>query len=750
MPPIDVLTRSYTNTRTGVNLREVVLTKANVNVNQFGKLFTRTVDGQIYAQPLIVTNVAINGQVVPEVVIVATTRNIVYAFDAKDPARCDYLWRTRPAQLGTPTSRTDYQQVPPFHTVAGAADTPAKTKVYRDFTEEVGVTSTPVIDDTRTFLYVVAKSKAGANFFNKLHKLKLATGEDAPGSPVLIEGSVPGTGFRPLGGPAGAVAFNQQWQLNRPGLLLAEGNLYIAFGSQGDDGPYHGWVFAYDAKTLKPKAMHCTTPDWGEGGIWQSGGGLAYADGHVYYVAGNGPKGGTVGVDGATVNREPTDAELRGGSSFGNTVVKLKADTLEVADWFSPTNTRALSQDDMDLCAGPVLPDRTDLVLGFGKDGFIYSCDRNAMGGWDPRASRNLQSQKITAWNIHGTPLYWQPKNLLFLWSEQDACLGYRLNGRTFAFVPGAFSRFRFTLGVNSMPGGMLALSANGDRDGIVWAAHPTDKNANQATVAGTLRALDADNLQNELWNSDHDPQGSDAVGNFAKFCPPVVANGKVYVATFSSALAVYGLLGDVAPMPLGHWSQASVGTGVLGSASESCDRFTVLGAGSDIWDPADAFHFVYQKVGAGAPVTLTALVTGMHDTDPWAKAGVMIRDTLDPRSPHAMVVMTPGKGVAFQHRDAQGGASSNTNLAEITTPHWVRVRRDPVAGRPGQFLLSGFHSSDGVAWQPLGQPVQVGMGGDALAGMAVTSHTVTTDDPNSLVGIEELNVATFERVDLE
>jgi hypothetical protein len=749
--PVDVLTRSYTNQRTGVNLQETTLTKATVNVNHFGKLFTRSVDGQIYAQPLIATDITIKNKTVAEVVFVATTRNFVYAFNAKDPDQCDFLWRS--AQLGSPVPRTDFNLVPRFPTIPNCPDFPGKSKNYLDFTEEIGIVSTPVIDDTKQFLYVVAKSKANGQYFNKLHKLSLATGQDVEGSPVTIGGNVLGKGFHPADSAAGTVPFNPQWHLNRPGLLLALGKIYIAFGSQGDEGPYHGWVFSYDAQTLKPKAVHCTTPDWGEGGIWQSGSGLAFDGSHVYYVAGNGPDAGSdddVKSARNHVNRQPSDAELKSGPFFGNTIVKLNPESLDVVDWFSPADTRELSQGDQDFCSGPVLPEGTTLVLGFDKEGFIHVCDRNNMGHFNRPNNQNIQSQKITQWNIHGTPLYWQPKRLLFLWSEQDACLGYRLGAdNRFTFVAGAFSRFRFAAGVNQMPGAMLALSANGDQNGIVWAAHPTDKNANQATVAGTLRALDADNLQNELWNSDHDPQGSDAVGNFAKFCPPVVANGKVYVATFSRGLVVYGQLGAGEPKPLGPWQQASIGTGVLGSASETCDRFTILGAGRDIWDTADAFHFVYQQVGGGR-TSLTALVSGIQDTNPWAKAGVMLRESLDPQSPHAMVVMTPENGVAFQHRDSHAAASINFNIAGVKLPHWVRIVRDPVPGQAGRFRFTGFHSADGSNWFQVDQPVEFGMAGQHLAGLAVTSHTVTTNDPNSIIGLEELNESTFESVELQ
>jgi hypothetical protein len=760
--PVDWLTRSFNRERAGANLQEMTLTKSSVNVNGFGRLFVRAVDGQMYAQPLVVTGVNINGNVEAEVVIVATTQNFVYAFDAKDPVRCDPLWRT--AQLGTPPVRQDFNNVPGYHSVAGAPDIlPMPPRDYRDFSDELGIVATPVIDDAKTTIYVVAKCKKNGQFFVKLHKLDLATGKDLPGSPVEVGGSVSGTGFASKNGK---IEFNTQWHLPRPGLLLAKGNVYMAFGAIGDEGPYHGWVFSYDANTLQRKAIHCATPNWGAGGIWQSGSGLAFADNYVYYVAGNGPDEKLTG----RIGREPTDAELSSGPGFGNTIVKLDADTLDVVDWYSPTKTRQLSEKDDDLTSGPVLPQGTNLVLGFGKDGMIYACDRNNMGKWHKDGDKNVQAQKIARYHIHGTPVYWPDKKYLFLWSENDRCLQYELKGDTFPPPVRKFSAY--SLGIDlpvptytdktyqRMPGGMLTLSANGGDDGIIWAIHPTDKDANMAVVAGTLRALDADDLGLELWNSDHDPTGTDAVGNFAKFCPPTVANGKVYVATFSRGLAVYGLLPSMPPPTLGMWKQATIGTGVLGSASESCDRYTVLGAGRDIWDNADAFHFVYKDVAPGGTLTVTGLVVGMDNTNVWAKAGLMIRDTLDPDSPHAMIALTPGNGAVFQYRLAKGGKSFDAErspavgpppgpAAQVAAPRWLQLIREPVAGQSGQFRFTARHSPDRMNWTVIGSPAAVPLGNSQKAGMAVTSHTSPGPTPHDIGGPEELNLARFDQVDI-
>jgi hypothetical protein len=226
-----------------------------------------------------------------------------------------------------------------------------------------------------------------------------------------------------------------------------------------------------------------------------------------------------------------------------------------------------------------------------------------------------------------------------------------------------------------------------------------------------------------------------------------VVANGKVYLATFSNSLIVYGLLGDQPHHPLGPWQQASVGTGVLGSASESCERYTILGGGRDIWDTADAFHFIYQSVTAGGTITLTARVLGVQDTDPWAKAGLMFRASLDVDAPNALVALTPGNGVTFQERRSKGAASFASFTTGLGAPRWLRLIADPVPGQPGQFRFSASHSTDGVTWTAVGTVVEFALGANApLVGLAVCSHTVTSADPID-VGLEELNLSTFDHV---
>jgi regulation of enolase protein 1 (concanavalin A-like superfamily) len=147
-----------------------------------------------------------------------------------------------------------------------------------------------------------------------------------------------------------------------------------------------------------------------------------------------------------------------------------------------------------------------------------------------------------------------------------------------------------------------------------------------------------------------------------------------------------------------------------------SAGTFTVNGAGADIWDVADQFHFVYQPLSGNA--TVVAHVTSVQNTDPWAKAGVMIRETLLPGSTHAMMVVTSGNGLAFQRRLTTGAASLHTPGAVAAAPYWVKVVRN------GN-VFTGYQSTDGVNWIQV-DTATISMANTVYVGLVVTSH----DDP--------------------
>ena len=497
---VHVLTNRYNNARSGANMAEKLLNTDNVAVKTFGKLFTRTVDGDLYAQPLVVSNVVV-GEKARNVVYLATARNWVYAYDADDPDACLPLWSRN---LGQPIPRDDIFEN------------------YLNFASYIGVTSTPVIEldgQGGGTMYVVYKvrtvTQAGKTFTYFLHALDIITGENRAGAnnPSVI-------GATATKSDGTTIVFDSKWHLNRPGLLLSGGVIYLAFGSHGDVGNFYGWIMAYDRQSLKQLASYNTAPDWGQGGVWQSGTGLAAdADGYVYTVVGNGERPSS----NAKMNPPILPPEEIRAPVYGNSILKMKLTqdggkaALTVVDWFTASDTMNLNEFDNDFVGGPVLFDvppvegsSGHLILGGGKDGKIYLGDRNFLGKWTPKDNASvLQAEELCSFHVHGAPVVWENSKgelVAFVWSEKDFLRALRFNGKTFDKTPLSTSAYGFPQDELRMPGGILTLSSDGDRDGtaIVWASHPTDDDGMNQTVLGTLRAFDARNLNNERLDQRH------------------------------------------------------------------------------------------------------------------------------------------------------------------------------------------------------------------------------------------------------
>jgi hypothetical protein len=557
---VSVLTHHGDNARSGANLNEATLAVSNVNNQHFGKLAYRVVDGNIYAQPLIVSGAkAVNRQNPTNLAIIATEHNSVYAFDANDVnqnSTTAQVWHTGPDVLGTHIDSYALYSEP-------ALNLPMCT----DITLEIGITGTPAIQITNAqspsegVVFVAAKSKTGTAYQYKLFALNLADGSKI-GS-VAIGGEVSGRGIGSTGSGASAkLRFDPKLELNRPGLLLVGNTLYIAFGGHCDAGRYHGWLFAYDVsnpKSLKRVGILCTSPNGngplfnnqvveGRAGIWMSGEGPAVdATGNVYFVTGNG------------TNNKTTD--------LGDSVVKVKLDSagLRIQDWFTPQNETQLKNNDLDLgSAGTVLIPNSHLMIAAGKEGRLYLIDRDNLG---KGSTMSLQSFQIThdlalpiSYNIHGTPVIWPRTNEVFVYitGEEDPVRQFRLvpdptpGGAGWKFDPAGpfktspvsapypgFPNGEFDQANRDpvwMPGGFMTISAMGANDdtGILWVTMPFAGNANHLVIRGVLRAFDASDVSKpELWDSESTGNNYDRLGQFAKYNPPTVANGKVYVATF-------------------------------------------------------------------------------------------------------------------------------------------------------------------------------------------------------------------------
>ena len=490
---MDVLTQHNDNSRTGANTFETSLTPENVNSRQFGMLFKRVVDDQLYTQPLVVTDVKTDAGT-RDLVYVTTVNNSVYAFDANDSEATSPVWHVN---FGTPAS---------VHSAEFGC---------LDINGQMGIIGTPVIDKTRGVLYVVALTRAdaqsgpGTGFTQRLHALDLATGADLPESPVVIS----------------APAFNPLMENQRPALALANGMVYVGYASHCDKDPYHGFLMAYNAKTLTQVAVLNTSLTGSEASIWQSGQGPAFdTEGNVYVVTGNGS------WDGVT--------------NFSESFLKLTPE-LKLLDWFTPTNHIELDKGDTDLdSSGATLIPGTHLVLGGGKEGVLYTLDTQHLGHLgDEHATQHFRA---TASHLHSL-VYWTSAtdgDLLYVWGQRDKAKVYKLNGNKLGETP----VMQRDIPNEGHPGAMLSLSANGNKDGILWAAIHATGDSWHESRPGVLHAYEANDIRHELWNS-MEITARDDCGKYSKMAPPTIANGRVYIASFGTEnvgtgqFCVYGLL---------------------------------------------------------------------------------------------------------------------------------------------------------------------------------------------------------------
>jgi len=421
-----VTTQHYNNARTGWYPYETELTPQNVFhvKEQFKMVVDQTTQGRnmIYAQPLY-----LHHQFFPRVgnageahnaVYVATENDSVFAFNPDDPGP-----NKQGAILWERSARSKNPLLPP-----GLTSVDDDTLIPQsDIKPPIGISSTPVIDcgcncdcencgcgssnggKTPT-IYIVSKSQRGtkdtATFHFYLHALDATTGDDRANSPVEITGQIDGADYTVVKTSGDAfvgtspVVFNPQKQNCRPGLLLTNCTLYIAFAAHQDSDPYHGWVFSYDAKTLKQQNIYCTTPDAipipgstttpkeslkSRGGIWQSGMGLASDGCSIYCTTGNG-----------AFNADS------GGNDYGTAVIKLSQD-LRLLSWFSPSNQSDDNDPNVDADLGSggvlVLPDQQGssipLLVTAGKDGQIFLLNRNNLGGFDSTGTLGTNNNSV-------------------------------------------------------------------------------------------------------------------------------------------------------------------------------------------------------------------------------------------------------------------------------------------------------------------------------------------------------------------
>lgn len=523
-PLAGVYTQRYDNARSGQNTNETFLTPSNVTVNQFGKLFSLAVDGQVYAQPLYVGGVTIPNQGVHNVVYVETENDSVYAFDAD--SQSTPLWQV--SFLNSASGITTVPCADVYGTDAGACD----------ISPIIGITSTPVIDPTSGTIYVTAKTReplgsnscannGSYNYCYRLHALDITTGAEKFGGPVLISGSVPGTGYDSV---SGTVTFGAFRHLQRPGLLLLNGTLYIGFGSHGDNDPYHGWLMAYDPATLQQLAVWCTTPNTQRGAIWNAGGGIS-ADTNtppnLFVVTANG-----------TFDRNT------GGPDYGDSVLRMQLVTspsteFQVLDYFTPANQATMQTDDLDLGSSPalLLPTQSgtypDLLAVAGKDGRIWLLNRNNLGQYQTNDVGAVELiPEIGSDSLFGGMTFWNGN--IYVQEKGNYLDQFTLTNGTIPQAPTYSSQDEFGNYPNPLP----VVSSNGTTNGVLWLVWN-----DTSTGLAVLYAFDPTNVSNTLlYDSLQAASNRDQEGGFVKFAVPTVANGKVYVGT-ATEVDVFGLL---------------------------------------------------------------------------------------------------------------------------------------------------------------------------------------------------------------
>ena len=449
--PVNNPTWRYDTTHAGTNTQETLLTPSNVTPATFGKLFSRAVDGYVYAQPLYISGLTMGDGLVHNVLFVATEHDSIYAFDAdtNGGANAQPLWQI---SLLTPA----------YGAAAGATTLPSSDIGISDIVPEIGITGTPAINVATNTMYVVGKTKESGVYIQRLHAINILTGAEQANSPTVIQATVPGTG---LGSSSGSLPFSPLWEMNRGALNYYNGYVYVPFGAHGDSGPWHGWVYGFNATTLAQTGVICLSPTGYGNGVWQSGAGLPIDNGgtagRMYLTTGNG-----------TYSAYPP---FNNAVNYGDSIVELSLanGSLAPTDAFTPFNQAQLSSEDTDQGSGGILmpPDQQGsnphIMIQIGKEGRILVLNRDNLGGYAPGGTSNTNALQDILGQTKGlwsTPSYWNGN--VYMWGSGDYAKSFPLNSgvlnTTYSSEGNVFAAF---------PGPTFTISANGTQHGIAWAA---------------------------------------------------------------------------------------------------------------------------------------------------------------------------------------------------------------------------------------------------------------------------------------
>lgn len=590
-----VLTRSYDNGRTGANTSETALTP-NVVANGLIKVKSLAIgdDPRIEAQPLYVPGLVMarDGKA-HNVVFVATMGNHVYAFDADAGEGHDLLWRS--PLLGRPfPPGPDPENPPPATSVErwginvrwGILSTPVID-----------------LDAQQMYIVNWVASQNAKSALLYLHRIRLSDGQEI-GVARRLRWTLRDARGRPVLDARGAPVSLRENQRQRAALLLTplsgkHKTLFIGVAGGESSGSAHGWLLAVDVDTFRQSAAFPTTRQGFGGGIWQGAQGPSSDDhGHIFAMTGNGGYNARESEE----DKHPGKAgDFNGTTDFAEAFLKLNYHkdaagraSLTLEDWFIPFQDlkRSAPQGELDYqdqdlgSAAPVLPPGTSLLLGAGKDGILYVLDREHLGKTIGDLSALKQPPQFITFSgqglraappdidfplgggpdsgagtprkthhLHASPVYWKGADgaMLFDWGENEALRAWKIDptsGKLEFFAKGAELASRALAlddSVGGMTGGMISLSSDGIHNGIVWTLAPLDGNANTAVVEGVVRAYDAANLD-PAGNADGSPRlkllwdsaRSGVKFHFSKFCPPMVADGKLFVPTYDGRVDVY------------------------------------------------------------------------------------------------------------------------------------------------------------------------------------------------------------------
>jgi hypothetical protein len=711
---VTVPTWRYDMTHQGQNTNETALTPSNVNVNSFGKLFSVATDGYMYAQPLYVPGLKMSDGMVHNVLFAASEHDSVYAFDADSNggANANPIWHITLLDSAHGAG-------------SGATTVPNGDTASHDITPEIGITGTPVINPATNTMYVVGASKENGVYFLRLHALNILTGAEQANSPVAIQATVTGTGN---GSSGGKLTFSPLWQDQRPALSYYNGYVYIAFGSHGDNGPWHGWLFSYNGTTLAQTAAVCTSANGVGDGIWMSGAAMPIDSdgpgGRLFVTTGNG-----------TYTAYPP---FNASAEFGDSTVdfSLSNGGLQATDAFTPFNQAKLSSGDADLGSGGILmlPDQQGsyphILIQVGKEGRIMVLNRDALGGYATGVSSNtnaLQDILGAVGGLWSTPAYWNGN--VYMWASKDVPKLFQINTGVLATTPASQSTIS-----SLFPGASFSISSNGTQDGIAWAVR-TDQYTTHGP--GVLYAWDANDLTTPLYESDTN-SARDGVGQANRFAIPVVTNGKLYLNA-QRQVDVYGLFNGepsaAAPVitPDGGTFSGSQSVTLTTTTASATIYYTLDGT-----EPTPASTVYTEPIAISSDTTVLALASGTGYTQSAVSSATF---TFSGQTP--AVTFTPGAGTY--------SANQQVTISDTDTSATIYYTTDgstPTASSnlyAGPITVGASETINAIGIDPAlansnvvaaayviqagGSSINFGNGFSSVTGLTLNGTAINTDD---------------------